>query len=370
MEQVPPSSLVHRESIARLLTPLRRIRPTVAYYKLAAHRIPTLWTLYRGLLRHADRENLKWRVRTLFEAKRHTIQAHIAKTHLERMYQWFDVFVRAKQGDTYLQAVLDRYDRMIASKRERREFGRLVREALEEQARLGTRTIFKGSFIRPTLYNKLLPRLVPQPVHVSCMISKRRLRRDRRYEQSVQLTEWIKDLEMECGFERHLRRTGEHFQPVFSNDLNAWVQPLRDKLRIIQKATENCYDRLYSDYPPSLLLRGLRARRQKIGYTTRVYTRERAGEVFPSTLARMRQGPPASVLAKMTLKERGTDRIVRGPSEAGYTATVKMKTGRRLKDGESWRMEDGKEEEWERLEGLEKQVREENVRRRSKNRNG
>ena len=56
----PPSlsSLAHRESIARLLTPLRRIRPTVAYYKLAAHRIPTLWTLYRGLQRNAERENV------------------------------------------------------------------------------------------------------------------------------------------------------------------------------------------------------------------------------------------------------------------------------------------------------------------------
>lgn len=55
----PPSSHAHRESIARLLTPLRRIRPTIAYYKLAAHRIPTLWTLYRGLQRHAERENVE-----------------------------------------------------------------------------------------------------------------------------------------------------------------------------------------------------------------------------------------------------------------------------------------------------------------------
>lgn len=154
------------------------------------------------------------------------------------------MFVRAKQGDAYLQAVLDRYDRMIASKRERREFGRLVREALvclhttlpthrsklnddlcyqqDEQARQHTHTIFKGSFIRPTLYNKLLPRLVPQPVGTSCMIHKRRLGRERRYAQSVQLTEWIKDLEMECAFERQLRRAGERIQPVFSDDPQAW----------------------------------------------------------------------------------------------------------------------------------------------------
>lgn len=152
--------------------------------------------------------------------------------------------MRAKQGDAYLQAVLDRYDRMIASKRERRVFGRLVREALvcspvtgprsshytdlvlrykqEEQTRLRTRTIFKGSFIRPTLYNKLLPRLVPQPVSISCMINKRRLRRERRYEQLVELTDWIRALEMESAFEKQLRRSGEHIDPVFSDDPNAW----------------------------------------------------------------------------------------------------------------------------------------------------
>ena len=152
--------------------------------------------------------------------------------------------MRAKQGNPYLRAVLDRYDRMIASKRERREFGRLVREALvcwpvtgphpsyshrltlrykqEEQARLRTRTVFKGSFMRPTLYNRLLPRLVPQPVSISCMINKRRLRRERRYEQSVELTEWIKDLQMESAFEKQLRRSGARIDPVFSDDPNAW----------------------------------------------------------------------------------------------------------------------------------------------------
>ena len=67
----PSSSLAHRESIARLLTPLRRIRPIVGYYKLAAHRIPTLWALYRGLQRHAERENVGW-AHHLFSGRRLT----------------------------------------------------------------------------------------------------------------------------------------------------------------------------------------------------------------------------------------------------------------------------------------------------------
>jgi len=56
---------------------------------------------------------------------------------------------------------------------------------------------------------------------------------------------------------------------------------------------------------------------------------------------------------------------VRSPSEVEYTAVMKMKMGRKLKDGETWRMEDGWEEEWERLERFEVEVREENARRRS-----
>lgn len=150
-----------------------------------------------------------------------------------------------------------------------------------------------------------------------------------------------------------------------SRETDGAVQPLRDKLRIIRKANERDYDRLYSDYPPRLLLRGLEARRQKIQYKTRQYARERDGEVFPSTLARMRQGPPAHVLAKMTPEERRADRIMRSPSEAGYTAAVKIKMRRKLKDGETWGMEDGRMEEWERLERLEEEVRKENMRRRS-----
>ena len=140
---------------------------------------------------------------------------------------------------------------------------------------------------------------------------------------------------------------------------------MRDKLRIIQGANEREYDRLYTDYPPRLLLWGLEARRRKIRNKTRQYARERVGEVFASTLGRMRRGPPAHVRDKMTPEERRADRIVRCPSEGGYTAAVKIDMGRRLKEGEMWQMEDGREEDWERLERLEEEVRKENMRRRS-----
>lgn len=54
-----PESLAYRSLISRLVSPLRRVRPRVPFYDLAAHRIPTLWTLYRGLMREAPGANVR-----------------------------------------------------------------------------------------------------------------------------------------------------------------------------------------------------------------------------------------------------------------------------------------------------------------------
>lgn len=54
------ATLTHRAHIARLLTPLRRTRPRVPFYELPSHRIPTLWTLFRGLLRASQNEDVNY----------------------------------------------------------------------------------------------------------------------------------------------------------------------------------------------------------------------------------------------------------------------------------------------------------------------
>jgi hypothetical protein len=60
-------SFSHRARISALVSPLRRTKPRVPFWQLASHRIPTLWNLYRGLLRDAPsshiRTHLKWFVR-------------------------------------------------------------------------------------------------------------------------------------------------------------------------------------------------------------------------------------------------------------------------------------------------------------------
>lgn len=53
-----PESVVFRQNLAKLLAPLRRVRPRVPFFKLAVHTVPTQWGLYRGLLRAAPTDNV------------------------------------------------------------------------------------------------------------------------------------------------------------------------------------------------------------------------------------------------------------------------------------------------------------------------
>ena len=55
-----PSQLIlqQRAELANAFSALRRVRPRVHFWKLGAHRIPTLWSLYRGLLRDAPGEDV------------------------------------------------------------------------------------------------------------------------------------------------------------------------------------------------------------------------------------------------------------------------------------------------------------------------
>lgn len=75
------------------------------------------------------------------------------------------------------------------------------------EAKLRKRPIFKGSFIRPSLDNKLLPRLFPQPDHITGMICSRRIARERRGEQRGILKSWAFDLRYEGLFEYALLKS-------------------------------------------------------------------------------------------------------------------------------------------------------------------
>ena len=41
--------------------------------------------------------------------------------------QWLDLFLKARDGDQHMRAELDRYSRMIATKRDKETFKRMLR---------------------------------------------------------------------------------------------------------------------------------------------------------------------------------------------------------------------------------------------------
>jgi hypothetical protein len=113
------SSLAFRAQLSKLVSPLRVIRPRVPFYKLPAHTIPTLWYLYRGLLRYAPTSNISFRMKTIF--KRNKFLTSPAKTaeQLRRGYKWLDLFRRASDGEARPREILARYDRLIQIRRDK-----------------------------------------------------------------------------------------------------------------------------------------------------------------------------------------------------------------------------------------------------------
>ena len=102
---VTTAQLAHRSRIAQIIAPLKRVRPRVPFWYLGAHRIPTLWILYRGLLKNAPDDDVsvylgmtcdeltsqhsckvRWRVRRIFEQKRVLTSPTATKQELLKGY--------------------------------------------------------------------------------------------------------------------------------------------------------------------------------------------------------------------------------------------------------------------------------------------
>ena len=98
-----PQSVPFRVNLADLVSPLRRIRSRLPFFHLAAHRIPTLWSLYRRLLRHSPTEDvfyyfyfsmysnlrykISFRIRALFRQNKHLTGTKVTRKHLTQGYQ-------------------------------------------------------------------------------------------------------------------------------------------------------------------------------------------------------------------------------------------------------------------------------------------
>jgi hypothetical protein len=62
-------------------------------------------------------------------------------TTLIRSFQWFEVFLKAKEGDTRLQLIVDRYERMIGARREKEYWKHIIKKAFVSLSHSGAFSI-------------------------------------------------------------------------------------------------------------------------------------------------------------------------------------------------------------------------------------
>ncbi|KAI9448814.1 hypothetical protein BJY52DRAFT_1310440 [Lactarius psammicola] len=326
------ADITHRQRIARIVSGLRPVRPHTPFYRLAAHRVPTLWVLYRGLLRASPNSNVRAHIQALFRKYRHLTSPVLTKVQLEKGHRWLDAFNQAKQGDERLHAVLERFGRLIEARQHNLRMKRIVDDSLAWQHRLLNRPIVSGALFKPSIYNGPLPRLKPQPDHISGMIHKRRVARTKRVERHRAILSQLQDLRIEARFEDKLAATGAPFVHSFSGPhLAAWNAPLDASLAELQAAFERDNARAMRPTPPELLKQLKAARREKIANKTREREREARGEVLMATRRRERLGFPAHVLARWSPKERKANLLARhSVGEVGYVGQVKRALGYKI----------------------------------------
>ncbi|CAE7223619.1 unnamed protein product [Rhizoctonia solani] len=273
------TSLALRASIAQSLSGLRNQAPKVPFWALAAHRVPTLWTLYRGLLRAAPGENTRWRIRGLFQRNHHLTSPAQTRTALEQGHRWLDYMHQANAGDALKQRVLSRFERAFGEMKKRVYWRDIYRRELEWIYKMRNRPILTGGFMRPTLFNKLVPRMARQPLHLSMMIRRRRLARGRRLDEQRRLLEWKLDILRERQFEARLiqSRDLDPNQAIWQSD--DWFAPINRRIALIQTAYINDKRRALHIYPPHTVAQIYQARTRRIERKTELNPKTRAGRV-------------------------------------------------------------------------------------------
>ncbi|KAH7106911.1 hypothetical protein BKA62DRAFT_753770 [Auriculariales sp. MPI-PUGE-AT-0066] len=265
------------------------------------------------------------------------------------------------------KSMLELYDRRIAARRRRDYYNRIFEKELKWQERLRNRPIMTGGYMRPTVYNPPLPRLKPQPAHISGMIITRKRVRARRQAESVYNQSILEEMALEVAFEKQLLQMHpqELREPVFSNAEHLWVEHTRRHQSELKKHFYNETQRSLTPFSPEMVKMIRNARREKIRNKTHERERERRGELTKSAMKRLRKAPPARVRTVLKPQQLLEDAVRRSPSEGGWTGATKRRLGMRLKVDENAyaRKEDGRAGNQAALAWQERQVRIANSRR-------
>jgi len=124
------------------------------------------------------------------------------------------------------------------------------------------------------------------------------------------------------------------------------------------------WERARMQYTPEMIdmIRG--ARREAVRNKTSERERERRGEMTRRAIKSLNRMPPARVWSKLTPKQQFEDRLMRSPSEGGFTGALKRRRGMQLRDDNTWKWEGGRKANFPNLRAVESEIRIANERKR------
>ncbi|KZO97071.1 hypothetical protein CALVIDRAFT_597797 [Calocera viscosa TUFC12733] len=317
-----PSLQTQHHLLSSLLRPLRRTRPHVPFWKLAAHRQPTL-SLYRDLWRFAPSTLVRDWVRYKWDLGRHETSPGKTRALLDGAERVLRVFFRAWEGGEREREVLDRYERLIYAKGRRNEWRGIENRELQRLHALYNRPIVVGNVTYGTPHNKPFPMLKPQPRAISRIIAWRIRARDRRMGAQGLYMEWKGWVLDEIKAERMLGlREG-----TYVGHEKEWLNPIYEHVGRINRSFEADYERQHAPLTAKQVSIIRSARRERVRNLTYQRQRELRGEMTRRLRLQRLQGPPAPVLARWGERERMEDRMVRGAGWGGYAGEVKLRRG-------------------------------------------
>lgn len=193
------------------------------------------------------------------------------------------------------------------------------------------RPIMTAGHLKPSYYNPPLPRLKPQPLHITGMIVNRKRARSRRLDALEQWKQVRQDLMEEYRFETYLATMHPSLlrdRCFTENTIGDWstqelvrflslttraAQIAKDHFQTISSKLDRDTARLEMRYTPQMLEMIRRARTEKIRNKTHERERERRGEVLKRTVKRLSRMPPARVWSTLTPQQRANDALARMP---------------------------------------------------------
>ncbi|CAD6570455.1 MAG: hypothetical protein CYPHOPRED_003947 [Cyphobasidiales sp. Tagirdzhanova-0007] len=191
----------------------RPLRFHVPFYQLPQHYIPVKWSLYRPLLRACPSQLHSYQVRTRWRTarRRNSTSPRLTMQYLLEEERWLHDYAQLHPADSATHDKEADKDALARVKALELHIRKTQSEEILEEAHdslLKTATslqpIVTPGLIYPSLNNPPLPRLKPQPLHITMPIVKRQEARDKRIIQKQAWREMLFHTRQEDILEQNL----------------------------------------------------------------------------------------------------------------------------------------------------------------------